>query len=77
MLPPIYLRKERTRCEMTLRQLVPLREAQRDVVAYDAPGGAPVVRWDWWNSQKPTRRNRAVMLNCARRQAVWLADEEG
>lgn len=31
-----------------------------------------IGRWNWWNGMKPDRRNRTVMLNCYRWQAVWL-----
>ena len=70
---PIYLRKEKTTCSLTLAQPASLSAEQRDVVAYDAPGGAPVARWPWHHA-KPTRRNKRVTLNCVTRSVIWLDD---
>jgi hypothetical protein len=74
MLPPLYLRKERTVCQRALAQPVPLAPSQRDVVAYADPAGAPVARWPWHYSSKPTRRNKRVTLNCTARPVIWLSD---
>jgi len=42
-----------------------------DVVARYRQGGHVVAVWRWHESNKPTRRNRRVMLNCASRVIVW------
>lgn len=34
-------------------------------------------RWAWWQSGRPDRRNRYVMLNCYRWRVQWLPDAEG
>ena len=70
---PIYLRKERTTCPHTLAQPAPLAPSQRDVVAYSS-SGEQIARWPWPYSNKPTRRNKRVMLNCVSRPVVWLPD---
>lgn len=76
MPPPIvYLRKEKTVCKHTLSQAAPLAPSQRDVVAYDDPEAKILVgRWPWHWKSKPTRRARAVFLNCYKRPVEWLPD---
>jgi len=74
MFSPVYLRKESTSCTLTLAQPAPLVPSQRDVVAYQEPGGRVMGRWPWHYSNKPTRRNRRVTLNCVTRPIVWLDD---
>lgn len=68
----LYLRKERTTDARTLAQPASLSPAQWDVVAYAKPEGQPVARWPWYHMDKPTRRNRRVMLNCVSRPVTWL-----
>jgi len=74
MMPPLYLRKERTLCARTLAQPASLAASQRDVVARTSPDGEPVARWPWHYASKPTRRNRRVTLNCVTRPVIWLPD---
>ena len=71
---PIYLRKEKTTCALTLAQPASLSPAQRDVVAYNAPDGAPIARWPWTYASKPTRRKKRVTLNFVTRPVIWLPD---
>ena len=31
-----------------------------------------VVKWDRWVSNKPTKRNKKVMVDCCNRAPVWV-----
>jgi hypothetical protein len=44
-----------------------------DVLAWsDKEKTIPKASWGWFNSRKPTRRNKFVTLNCYRWEIVWL-----
>lgn len=51
--------------------VMPIHVVRGDVVARYRQGGHVVAVWRWYQSNKPTRRNRRVMLNCASRAIVW------
>lgn len=63
---PLYLRREPT--------TLPNSAGRQDVAAYRDQGATePCARWPW-HYRKPDRRNRFVMFNCYRWEAVWLPD---
>jgi hypothetical protein len=65
---PLYLRREPAREPGGVNR-------RRDVVAYrDEASAIPAGRWPWHYSNRPTKRDRRVMLNCYRWRAVWLPD---
>lgn len=71
MLLTLFLSREPTTCAETLRY-VP-ETTRKDVVMYrDKAKTQPCGRWHWWQSGKPTRRNRYVMFNCYKWRAVWV-----
>lgn len=79
----LFLRREPTTDSVMLYhpEVVMAREilgkALLDVQAYaDSDCTSPVGRWPWHYRNKPTRRNRRVMLNCYEYKAVWLPDAE-
>jgi hypothetical protein len=44
-----------------------------DVVAYRDQGKTEVAcRWPWYYSNKPTKRNKTVMMNCYRWNIEWI-----
>ncbi len=71
----LYARRENTTDSTTLDML---RSNSKWVVGkdvqlyYDDKATRPAARYPWYYSNKPTRRNRYVMHNCARYRLVWL-----
>jgi hypothetical protein len=50
-----------------------LNEKLLDVVAYSDKGKGKIIgRWPWYYSNKPTKQNKTVMLNCYRWNIEWL-----
>lgn len=46
---------------------------QKDVALYkDAQCTKPVARYGWYLSNKPTKRQKAVMHNCYRWRLQWV-----
>jgi hypothetical protein len=44
-----------------------------DVVAYrDQEKTEVACRWPWYYSNKPTKRNKTVMMNCYRWNIEWI-----
>jgi hypothetical protein len=73
----IYLRREKTRDPITRKQKAPLTDYQRDVLAYyDEAGHIIAGRWPWYYSDKPSRKNKKIVLNGVQRSVVWLPDLE-
>jgi len=74
MIATIYARKEPARDLGA--QTLPASKAQRDVQMYhDADATRPAGRYPWfYNLSKPTRRNRYIVLNCARYRLAWIPD---
>jgi hypothetical protein len=73
----LYARKEPTTCEITLQgraQGFGRGPLPKDVQIYrDKEATQKAGRYPWAHN-KPTRRNRYVMSNCARYRLEWLAD---
>lgn len=76
----LYARRERTTDEATFAMLKvsgnqPVYPRMADVVLYgDRACTHPVARHPWHHSNKPQKRHRTVMHNCARYPLVWCAD---
>ena len=58
-------------CELPSGDVVRVNAHKNDVVATRKPGGPVIAIWCWYQHNKPTRRNRYVMLNCARHPIQW------
>ena len=58
-------------CELPSGDLVRFDVLRGDVVARRTFNGPVVAVWRHYQSNKPTRRNRYVTLNCERRAVTW------
>ncbi len=68
----VYARREPTLDSIAINHGV---KGKFDVVVYeDAECTKPKGRWSWYYTNKPTRRNKTVMLNCFLWKLVWLND---
>ncbi|MDE2104555.1 MAG: hypothetical protein KGL39_45390 [Patescibacteria group bacterium] len=66
----VFARKEHTH---ELPAANPKEVVLMDVQIYkDRARKIPFARFLWWHTNKPTRRNRWVTLNCFRYRLVWI-----
>lgn len=69
----VYARKEPT---TELPSANPREVVLKDVQVYrDRKAKTPFARFMWYMSNKPTRRNKYVTINCCRWRLKWLADK--
>lgn len=75
----LFLRNEPTTNYATVElcRIAGRTPTRKDVQAYaDRDATQPIVRWPWDYSNKPDRRYKRVMINCASHEVEWLPDLE-
>lgn len=74
----MYARKEQTTDKTTLDKVKDGKDLAncKDVVIYNTTNTVePIARYPWFYSNKPTRRNKWVTINCVKYRLEWLPDE--